>query len=519
MNILIVDDDNLILQELKSILEREQNDFKKIFAASCIEEAKKVLAMVPVQIMLCDIEMPGGSGLKLLEWVREEGFGLQCIFLTNYADFSYARQAISLDSLEYLLKPIDGQKVWEAVQRAKERVLKNRQDEQALQYWLDNGKEAKDRFWQQRLLAERPRKTEQLERLGYDPSDRYLAAGLKAVSLSGVEQFWGVDMFEFVIKNVMFELLDTAYFKAESVFCTPEGIWAVICRFMPDMASDSGAVEEMMEQIANVCEKKLHVEVLCGVGYVCGEGELKKQLGGMVGMMENILEKKGKILRLEEDYPQVYTYQMPDVSVWESLLREKKKEQLIKEIRRYVEKKAKEGWRKQQMQAFRQDITQMFYSWLRSSSIQAHKLFSGETSERLYHISCNSVKDMCLYCDFLTEQVIEYKKFTEESSSVIETILRYVDEHYCEEITRNDLTDLVYISSDYCSRIFKKETGRSLAQYVQEKRIEKAKKLLESDLSVKNVALQVGYSNFSYFSKIFKDMTGVTPMEFRGTFS
>lgn len=515
MNILLVDDDNLVLQELREILEKQELGVEKIFIASCIDEARKLLADVPVQIMLCDIEMPGGTGLKLLEWVRQEGFSLECIFLTNYADFSYAQQAISLDSLEYLLKPIDAGMVWDTVQRAQKRVINKRQNEQARQYWLDNGKEAKDIFWQGCLLRGQPMKMETLRHLGYQSADRYLPAGLKAMSLSGLEKLWGADMFEYVLKNVLFELLDTPWFKAESVLPMPEGIWVALCRYMPDVAPDAGAVEERMEQVAEACEEKLHFQVLCGVGCVCGETELRKTTAELVDMMENTLGKKKGVVRLEEYHPQEYAWQMPDVSVWESLLKEKKQDQLTKDIRRYVGKRAQEGWTKQQMQEFRQDITQLFYSYLRTASIQAHKLFSGEAAERLYRRSLNSVEDMCLYCDFLAGQVIEYKKFTEEPSSVIEIILHYVDQHYCEEITRSDLANLVYISNDYCSRIFKKETGRTLAQYVLEKRVEKAKRLLESDLSVKNVALQTGYSNFSYFSKVFKEITGVTPMEYR----
>lgn len=66
MNILLTDDDNLILQEVKEVLERTVPEIEKIYIATCIAEAKKVLKTVSVQIMLCDIEMPGGSGLDLL---------------------------------------------------------------------------------------------------------------------------------------------------------------------------------------------------------------------------------------------------------------------------------------------------------------------------------------------------------------------------------------------------------------------------------------------------------------------
>ena len=48
-----------------------------------------------------------------------------------------------------------------------------------------------------------------------------------------------------------------------------------------------------------------------------------------------------------------------------------------------------------------------------------------------------------------------------------------------------------------------------------EKRVEKAKSLLRSDMSVKSVALPTGYSNFSFFSKVFRDTVGMSPMEYR----
>lgn len=515
MNILLVDDDNLILQEVKDILERNRAGFEKIYIANCVAEAQKVLETVSVQVMLCDIEMPGGSGLELLSWVRGKELKLQCIFLTNYADFSYARQAIRLESLEYLLKPIEEDKVCQAVYQAVERVKKERQDEQARRYWLDTGKEAKDLFWQRFFLNGIPQKEESLRHFGYDRQDLFILAALKAASLSEVEKLWGNDMFEYVLKNVLFELLDTVQFKAESAFCTPQGIWIIVCRFTGENAPDSGSVEEMLEQVRSVCREKIHFEAFCAVGTVCMEEALHEQFLAMKEMMENILNTAEGILRLEDYKPIPYNYVTPDISVWESLLKEKQKEQLRVDIRRYVAKKVSDGASWQGAQAFRQDITQMFYSFLRSSGIQAHKLFAGKQAETLYQRACHSSQDMCLYCDFMVEQVIAYKEFSEQPDSIMDKILKYVDEHYCEDVTRNDLVDLVYISPDYCSRLFKKETGRSLAQYILEKRVEKAKKLLQSDMSVKNVALQVGYSNFSYFSKVFREMMGMSPGEYR----
>ena len=515
MNLLLVDDDQLVLQEVKAILDNHLTEFDRIFMAGCVEEAKQILMSVPVAVMLCDIEMPGESGLKLLEWVREKDAALQCIFLTNYADFSYAKEAIRLESLEYLLKPVEVDKLCMALGQAAGRVKKNRQDEIARRYWLDTGKEAKDSFWAGTLTADFIYKKDMYAHLGYDEEDQFLLIALKMDSITAAERLWGNDMLEYVMKNVLFEMRHTDAFQAESVFYAQNGIWMVVCHFWKESAQGSAEVDDILKKVIDSCENRLHIELTGALGRVVKSSELKKEMTDLKQMLENILDRKHQLFHLEEYAPGVYQYQTPNISIWESLLKEKEQEKLETEIRTYVQLRAKQGWMKQQMQDFRQDFTQMVYAYLNSADIQAHRLLSDQEADALYQRAYASVEDMCSYCEFVVRRVISYKKFTEETSSVMETILKYVDSHYCEEITRDDLVKLVYISPDYCSRLFKKETGKTLSQYLVEKRMEKAKALLDSEISVKNVALQVGYSNFSYFSKLFKEETGMTPMEYR----
>ncbi len=514
MNILLVDDDQLILQELQSGIDWVSLGIERIFVASGMKEAQRIIQTVPIHAMLCDIEMPGGSGLELLEWVRQNGYEIQCIFLTNYADFTYAKQAIHLESMEYLLKPIDRKKVTGVIGHALKKAVQNEKDGKAKNYWLDSEKETKELLWQRYFLSDGKKKETGIRYLGYDQQDFFILATLKA-AISSVEMLWGEDMFEFVLKNVLYELIDTVYLKAESVFPMSENIWVIVCRFSRDIAPDSGSLEEVMQLVSENCEKKLHFEATIAVGHVCIEEELRDQLESMKGMMENTLNSKGHILRMDDYRPSTYIYMTPDISIWESLLKTGNKKELTNSVNEYVYEKAKRDFSQKDLRAFRQDLTQMIYSFLHESGIQAHRLFAEKQAERYYQRACNSAQDMCLYCSFLIDKVIEYKKFTDQEGSLMETILQYVDGHFCEEISRNDLVNLVYISPDYCSRLFKKETGRTLAQYVLEKRVEKAKKLLVCEIPIKTVALQVGYSNFSYFSKGFKEITGITPMEFR----
>ena len=75
---------------------------------------------------------------------------------------------------------------------------------------------------------------------------------------------------------------------------------------------------------------------------------------------------------------------------------------------------------------------------------------------------------------------------------------------------------MVYLSADHLARVFKKETGETLVKYITDKRINAAKELLsDTKTPISQVASEVGYDNYSYFTKIFKEKTGVSPGDYR----
>ena len=75
---------------------------------------------------------------------------------------------------------------------------------------------------------------------------------------------------------------------------------------------------------------------------------------------------------------------------------------------------------------------------------------------------------------------------------------------------------MVYLSPAYFSRIFKKETGATFNSFLNEVRIEKSKALLRNnDLKMVDIALMVGFESQSYFTKVFKKITGISPLQYR----
>ena len=162
------------------------------------------------------------------------------------------------------------------------------------------------------------------------------------------------------------------------------------------------------------------------------------------------------------------------------------------------------------------DISQLMHHHLKDRNILSHKLFHGEDYRILSNRASDSVYEMGLYLFFMTEIVARHMDFAMSSEDVGESIRRYIDAHYAEDIDRRILANVFYLDPDYASRLLKARTGESFGHYLINKRLSAAKELLQqTNLPVSTIASTVGYPDFSYFTRLFKKYTGKTPMEFR----
>ena len=92
----------------------------------------------------------------------------------------------------------------------------------------------------------------------------------------------------------------------------------------------------------------------------------------------------------------------------------------------------------------------------------------------------------------------------------------YILKHIQEDICVDDIAGEVHLNASYLMRLFKKETGRSLLEYITDERVRLARDLLlDTDYPINQVADAVGYGNYSYFTRIFKRSVGVTPKKYR----
>lgn len=148
ITILIVDDDKLLVDKLEETVNWSKIGIDMVFTANNIRQAQKLLEEYPIEMLLCDIDMPQGNGLELLEWIRYKKLDIECAFLSSYANFAYAQMALKLSSREYLLKPISNTDLEIALLRLVE-IVKEKQQKTKAQ---ENTEQKEKKLWEDLLI-------------------------------------------------------------------------------------------------------------------------------------------------------------------------------------------------------------------------------------------------------------------------------------------------------------------------------------------------------------------------------
>lgn len=105
------------------------------------------------------------------------------------------------------------------------------------------------------------------------------------------------------------------------------------------------------------------------------------------------------------------------------------------------------------------------------------------------------------------------------SLSIVSKIEEIIRQNLDKPITCEEIARQVFLNSEYLSRMFKKKTGKNLSNYIIELKMEEAKKQLETtEKSISSISIELGYGNFSHFSKCFRKVCGASPQEYRESF-
>lgn len=129
MNVILIDDEEVALNALHRRVDWKKHGFHNVFTVNSAQQAQEIFQSHIIGVMISDIEMPGGSGLDLFEWVKTYYPAVECVFVTCHPEFEYMRKAMQLGSADYILKPIDYEELDEILSRLVERVRHRRRTE------------------------------------------------------------------------------------------------------------------------------------------------------------------------------------------------------------------------------------------------------------------------------------------------------------------------------------------------------------------------------------------------------
>ncbi len=523
MNLLLVDDEYYSVEGLRSSIEAMQTGIEHIYCAYNMSQAQEIFQSHPIDIMISDIEMPKGSGLDLLKWVREHGYDTVTVFLTSYANFNYASNAIKLQSIDYLLKPIDHKQLQECMELAINQVRQLEAQasyKEKSKYWDNSKKKLEEQFWLDLCMQIIPPDAGQISKeLGqYHLSQSLLTqsfyiALLQAYIKNETER-WEINLYEYAIKNVISEVLETFHLSPYMARINEKQSLLIIRK---DSTMDQ-------EKYTMICRQVMRALTMSLPGlfqlYISNEtsllnsGPTFKQL---TGFAYNNISEQCKIFDTTRPMPERYYTNTAFLNEWSDMLLQHKIAEVKEQALQFVTELQRFPMiSRSDLVKFNHDFMQIIYSILEKNGESAHKLFDNSTSEHIFDQACNSIEGMKTWIRHVIDVFDRCLSAINLSDSSLLLVKKYIREHLEDDLNRKKLASLVYLSPDYLSHVFSEKTGESLTAFILNERIKKAKELLLlSQNSIRDIALFSGFPNISYFSRQFKSLTGKTPQEFR----
>jgi two-component system response regulator YesN len=233
--------------------------------------------------------------------------------------------------------------------------------------------------------------------------------------------------------------------------------------------------------------------------------------------------KKSKLFLLQQGIGEKVKYISPDLNRWKYLLDEGYYDITKKEVYSFLDMQMKHGNINMSfLKKFHHDFVYLFFNTVNKNQLKTSNIFSKENeSDYDYEAIMNSYMTLN-HIKNLVDFVINYLKSQNKSEDVgqsrIDDIVNYLHKNIQKNVTRKDIAEEVYLNPEYLSRLFKKEKGVTLSEFILEEKMNIAKHLLETtNFSVSIVASKVGYTNFSHFAQSFKKLYSISPSEYRKT--
>lgn len=479
--VLIVDDEPWVAYGLAHLIDWESMGFQIIGEANDGLTALAIIKEQRPQLIVSDIRMPGLDGIELLRQIKENGLEAKVILVSGYAEFQYAQQALRLGAYDYLLKQVDKNKLTETIERLTTTLRKQEQATIEREVMLDDlfeWLEPDNTLTIGNFLANKSIATDY-------PHFRFLSSTY-TVQPSSLYK-------EGIVKNPHLDMirLRTGQYKIADLLCYDESKTPL--------------------QLLNYITEQLDEAQYIGISSI---GLFSTPISKLfqeadVAMCSTLFRRGDKVLAYK---PQELSSDFQKLLI-----------QLEQAIKEQAQEKIDGLLTAMRIDAEEQLLSIDQLAILYNQIVSMIYKYYGHTG-RVYeaeHLQYDGIIRQYGSIDQLFQRLKAFFEQLSESdihihNVQIEKVISYIDNHYTEDLVLSEIAKHFKISTSYLSSLIKKETGATYSDYMMNKRLGMAKRLLnDPDLSIHDVVQRVGYKDYFHFNKLFKKHFGITPSKYR----
>lgn len=526
MNVLFVDDQASVLNGIASGVRFEELGVKNVRYASGSEQAMEILEEIPIDLMLCDIEMPGEDGMVLNRKVMDKYPSMVRILLTSHADFSYAQESIRLGCFDYIVQPAPYDEIEKCIRKALQFIYERNKRTQL--YEIGKRMQTSQMELMDRLV---------LNLFSDEKSD--IDSSMELLALMGYPITRDKNIQILVLKSAQFKKTDTPILEEKTIHReifetlkqaeisypiipvnTVDHRRQFILVLFSALSNDMEPLLDRYRQFfRNLCFARPEDSLQCFIGSVVpfanARGEMRQIQDYISGNTTN-----DSIVHLRSEteltYAEGFNQLMPDEGRWKMLLEGGQKRLLQNEIEAHLEKiESFSSDNQKAMCDLHQQLTHVFFNYFFDRKTNVNALFGNEYRYTDYMGSFTDADALRTAVNYMLNQV-DAVSVKDLPTSDVEKAKNYIVENISDPITVKNVADHVCLNAEYFTKLFKRETGQNIKEFITLTKIEAAKEMLEySSISVSMVALELGYTNFSHFSQVFKKYEDMSPSEYR----
>lgn len=513
--VLIVDDDFIVRTYLKQMLSWESEGYL-LQDAKNGQEALEICQKLQPDIVITDMSMPVMNGMDLIKNLKKTYPQINIIVLSCHDDFCYVKEAMKLGVDDYLLKnDLNAETLLEVLNKI---VLKYQGKEWGL------SKEELVAIGKKKIINDFFIMFDNDKIDNKQLSELVKVANLQIDFKSTVcilikihqwqqrkNKYNDEDMQNFYqafkemvdnIYQVEMADIDTSYqmFKSHDV----ENFWGVLIDFKNEYSGVklNRYVQTFTEKINLFVNRYFNLNISCYISEI--------------GRSLNIVKQHWLNLKYLSDYS---FYEKQDI-YWELQI-PKLKDEISNDVLTFnselidLSVKASD-------EIFHEKIEQYkAFLLVKKFNIKILQQIVNDLEIKMEHqekLNWENVED---YNSLKTELQNFFIKFRQQNTvkiahPAIRKALKWIDEHYKEQISQQMVADYVYLNTAYFSNLFSKSMGKTFSEYLMNYRIEKIKKRLRNhNAKIKEIALNEGFVDYQYFCKVFKKITGMNPSEYR----